>query len=228
MPAEEDEDFKALQSQLVALKKTVVIPPYGQRKNWVPRGLEVGPWSRIREDGTLAATDRIATARLSAWVRGAARAGLWGRRSVPGNPPAAVPAQHGPPPRQCTLDKPGSLRAPARHMHSRTNPPERGAPGVVGGPSGARGCDADQPRRRGLPGRGRQGAPSPPRPHGAARVPAGPCDSPVIAPRRTIACARVPPPSPLFLSLSPRALGSAHLSGRRRDCSASCTASWRV
>ena len=38
---EEDEDVKSVQSQLVALRKTVDIPPYGQRKGWAPRNLEV-------------------------------------------------------------------------------------------------------------------------------------------------------------------------------------------
>jgi len=31
---------KSVQNQLTALKKTVVIPPYGQRQNWVPRSVE--------------------------------------------------------------------------------------------------------------------------------------------------------------------------------------------
>jgi hypothetical protein len=38
---EEDEDVRSVQNQLTSLRKTVVIPPYGQRKDWVPRSLEV-------------------------------------------------------------------------------------------------------------------------------------------------------------------------------------------
>jgi hypothetical protein len=47
---EDDDDLTRVQTQLGALTKAAVIPPYGQRKNWAPRTLEV---RRFREQARL-------------------------------------------------------------------------------------------------------------------------------------------------------------------------------